>query len=201
MRDFMGCVATLAVVLTWSRASAQSARATAPARYTQADSAAVFAAAVDHVIADDGGRPPTPPIETAPPARRDNLPIVYVRIGVMPEAAWAAPLVARLRAWRWSYMGMAIDSSRVLTEDSVPPAPSWSEIFPVELVLTLDFEGDTARVGEYWSWQTCKTHPGMRAIFVTPHRYVRSATGWTHVGGAHSSGVVDGLCPENMVPR
>jgi hypothetical protein len=174
-------------------------RASTSPRYTEADSAAVFAAAVDHIISSDGGRPPTPAIETRQQARHDNLPTVFVRIGSMPEAAWAAPNVARLRAWRWSYRGMAIDSSRVLTENSVPSATPASEIFPVELVLTLDFTGDTARVRENWIWQTCRKHPGLRAIFVTLHRYLRSAAGWNHVDGADPTSVVDGMCPENLV--
>ena len=194
-------LAALAVVLACSRASARRVPAPTSPRYTEADSAAIFAAAVDHILDSDGGRPPTSPIETVRPERRDNLAIVFVRIGQMPVAAWAAPSVARLRAWRWSYMGMAIDSSRVLTESSNPSAPSWSNIFPVELVLTLDFSGDTARVGENWIWQTCKTHPGLRAIFVTSHHYVRGSAGWRHTDAGHGNGVMDGLCPDNTVRR
>jgi hypothetical protein len=198
---FVRVLTALAVVIAYARASAQGVPASTSPRYTRADSAAVFAAAVDHIIDSDGGRPSTPPIETGRQPRRDDLPSVFVRIGSMPDAAWAAPSVARLRAWRWSYQGMAIDSSRVLTEGSEPPAPSWSETFPVELVLTLDFEGDTARVRENWIWQTCKKRPGLRATFITSHSYIRSATGWSHVGGTHPSSVADGLCPESMARR
>jgi len=199
VQSFLDSLVALAVALAYARASAQDVRAPASPRYTEADSTAVFAAAVDHIIGRDGGRPQTPAIETGQQARRDNLPTVFVRIGPMPEAAWAAPSVARLRAWRWSYMGMAIDSSRVLTEGSVSSATPPSEIFPVELVLTLDFMGDTARLRENWIWQTCRKRPGLRVSFITLHRYVRSAAGWNHVDGTDPSAVVDGMCPENLV--
>jgi hypothetical protein len=42
---------------------------------------------------------------------------------------------------------------------------------------------------------------GLRATFITSHSYIRSATGWSHVGGTHPSSVADGLCPESMVRR
>ena len=197
-RAILGSLAALAVVFACSHTPANVVRAPTPARYSEADSAAVFTAAVDYILASDGGRPLTPPMQTAIPEGHEKRPIVFVRIGPMPTAAWAAPSIARLRAWRWSYMGMAIDSSRVLTESTSPPAPTWSGIFPVELVLTLTFSGDTARVGENWIWQTCKKQPGMRAIFVTGHHYIRTTAGWKRLEGTHSSSVVDGLCPENM---
>ena len=90
---------------------------------------------------------------------------------------------------------MAIDSTRVLTESSHTSNPSSSNIFPVELVLTIDFRGDSARVGENWIWQTCKTRPGLRATFITTHHYVRTSGGWNHTDAGHGGGVADGLCP------
>lgn len=187
-------LAVLGVVLASSRASPQSVRAPAAPVYTEADSAAVLSLAVDLILSLDGGRPPTPPIETRRPTR-DDRPIVFVRIGPMPSAAWAAPSVARLRAWRWSYDGMAVDSTRIPTESSVPPSMPGSKTFPVELVLKLHFVGDNAYVNENWIWQTCQARPtSFRATLFSTHDFIRTPEGWRHVPSAESGGIADGLC-------
>ena len=185
----------LGVVIACARAATPHVPSPTAPLYTESDSAAVFSAAVDHLLAQDGGRPPTPAVETDRLRPRDGRPTIFARIGSMPYGAWAAPSLARLRAWRWSYGGMAVDSMRVLADSNAPAVSRSHAIFPVELVLTLDFQGDTARVGENWIWQACKTRPGLRATFFTNHPYVRTPGGWKHTDARHAGGVADGLCP------
>ena len=72
---------------------------------------------------------------------------------------------------------MAIDSTLVPMGSSDPADLPGSEIFPVELVLTIEFRGDSAVVRENWIWQTYKTRPGLRGIFITGHHYVRTSDG------------------------
>jgi hypothetical protein len=119
---------------------------------------------------------------------------VFVRIGKMPQSAWAAPSVARLRGWHWNFMGMGIDSTRVLTEGTTPAAPSWSSVIPVELHLTLMFDGDTAWVVEELVFQTCRLNPhSFHSVWTTGHRLVRSDSGW-RASGEQDGGMADALC-------
>jgi len=162
--------------------------------YSESDSAAVFSAAVDHMLTRDGGRAPTRSVETGP-ARELT---VFTRIGPMPQGAWAALSVARLRTWRWSYGGMAVDSTSILNERSDSATPGRLRTFPVELVLGIRFEHDSAYVQESWIWNTCEIRPNsMRVVQFTQHAFVRTGTGWRHVDRSEGGGMSDGLCPHH----
>jgi len=162
--------------------------------YTEADSAAVLSAAVDHMLTRDGGRAPTRSVETGP-ARELT---VFTRIGPMPQGAWAALSVARLRTWRWSYGGMAVDSTSILNERSDSATQGRLRTFPVELVLGIRFEHDSAYVQESWIWNTCEIRPNsMRVVQFTQHAFVRTGTGWRHVDRSEGGGMSDGLCPHH----
>lgn len=181
---------------------ALAVHAQTPARFTEADSAAILFAAVDHMLASDGGRPSIARTEMNQPIPTDGRPTVFIRIGAMPFGAWAAPAVARLRAWRWSYMGMAVDSADALALSGDPNGPTRSPVFPVELVLTLRFTADSAHVYEKRTWQTCDIRPdGMRAVFFGNHAFIRTPAGWSRVERSESGGVADVLCPHHLVRR
>jgi hypothetical protein len=179
------------IAMTWRSAALGSmlcvaAKAHAQPRtsaYSDADSAVVFDAAVDWVLESDSISIPV-----------GRSPFLFVRIGEMPKGAWAASSVARLRAHHWSFHGWALDSMHVLFDRRKLPGSGVFAAFPLELRITVEFRSDTAHVTEWWDFQTCiPPGPGMRGIDMHRHLSVRSASGWTPIGGG-ASGTVDILC-------
>ena len=167
-----------------------------PLRVTVNDSAAVFKAIVDKLISDDSA---SAAHAAADPAFNEltTFPSVWVRIAGMPNAAWAAPSVARLRAHRWFYSGRAMDSTRAIARSrAVRGLGLRSTPFPAELSLLLAFtsHGDTARVTEYWAWNDCEERRGLLlGIFVFRHLMARTSDGWQWVS-RKGGGTLDTLC-------
>lgn len=168
-----------------SRAPAQSPSS----QQAEADSAGALSAMVDRLIADDSTN-----ASLAPRDRSEGLghPSVWVRIGRMRYGAWAAPNVARLRAWHWFYNGWAIDSTRAIARRNALPGMRYTP-FPVELSFELRIKGDSADVVEYWDMQTCESQPGLRGIIFKRNRMARTPSGWRWVDSP-GGGSMDVLC-------
>jgi hypothetical protein len=182
------------LVFTLPCASSAHAQATPPRR-TVADSVGVFDAIVERLIGEDSASATQ---AAANPSFKELtvLPRVFVRIAYMPKGDWAKPSVARLRAHRWFVDGRAMDSTRALAQRrAVLGLGLRSTPFPAELSLTIDFaaDTDTARVIEYWAWNTCEERPGMLAIFTYGHLVARTVDGWRWVE-KKGGGVIDALC-------
>jgi hypothetical protein len=149
-----------------------------PSIHSEADSAAVLAIVVDHLLQADSASDPIKPGEWRDPEQSiGGHPRVFVRIGKMPFGAWAKPSIARMHAWRWRYRGWAIDSMQSRRE--LPGIPGRS--YPVILRLRMHFRGDTARVQASWDHFTCEVlRGGSREIFTEGYELVRAYSGWRH---------------------
>ena len=161
--------------------------ALAASRYSEADSASVFESVAHELLFFDEARES---VERKFPPRRvpDSEPLVFVRIGALPAAAWAAPAVARLRNRRWFMNWTAVDSSRALAGLEDRPGARWRKPIPISLEMRVDFSGDSALVAENWLWDYCKTEPRSRSVVrLKTHLFERTASGW------HKSGVRYGL--------
>ena len=148
-------------------------------RYSEADSAAVLAAVVDELIEHDMVRESVERKFPTAPGGREGEPRAFVRIGAMPKGTWAAPIVARLRNRQWFYEGRAVDSTRALAGLEDRRAATWRRPFPAELVMGVEFVGDTAQVAENWILWFCKTQPpSMSVLNEKTHLLVRTPSGW-----------------------
>ena len=167
--------------------------ASPPSRYAEADSAAVFAAVVHEILFFDEVREA---VERKFPPRRvpDSEPVVFVRIGALPTAAWAASSVARLRNRRWFMNWTAVDSTRALAGLEDRPTARWRKPIPLVLDMYVLFQGDTAFVGEDWTWEYCKTEPrSMSVDHLKKHLFERTPSGWQKSGERYG-GLADLLC-------
>jgi hypothetical protein len=159
--------------------------------YTAADSAAVFAAAVDAILAEDSSASHTPlrfPIASG----REAHPTVFVRLGPMRTDAWAAPSIERMRNWRWRIMGWAVDSTDALTDRRGRSPREAPAAVPLEIGMYFYMPGDTAEFTEFRIFQTCKVRPGdtremwwvRRLLTATPSGWqqVQTKSGMAHAG-------------------
>jgi hypothetical protein len=179
-------------VFPWrTRIVGGSGRAPKVPHYTAADSAALFAAAVDAIIAEDASATHTQlhfPIASG----RDPHPTVFVRLGGMRSATWAAPSIERMRKWRWRIMGWAVDSTNPLgnrggRSPQDAPAP-----VPLEIGMYFYMPTDTAEFTEFRIFQTCKVRPGdTREIWWVSRLLTTTRSGWRQVrtrsGMAHAA--------------
>jgi hypothetical protein len=166
------------------------AHAQSSSRYSEADSAAVFDAAVDQILGMDT-TVTMPSSKDSSGAQSTRYPRVFVRLGALPSGAWAAPSIARLRAHRWRYFGLAVDSATTTTTSSLS-----SKAIPIPEILSvaLRFKGDTAVARVSWDMYTCESHrSGMHGILYNNTIFVRTPTGWRSEGPG-SSGIADALC-------
>jgi hypothetical protein len=151
----------------------------AASRYSEADSAAVLAAVVDEMLEHDRFREAVERKFSTEPRGQGGEPRVFVRIGAMPKSTWASPIVARLRDRQWFYEGRAVDSTRALAGLEDRPAARWRRPFPAELMMRVEFVGDTAQVAEDWILWFCKTQPrSMSVLHEKTHLFVRTPSGW-----------------------
>lgn len=158
-----------------------------------ADSAAIFTLVVDEVLMTDSTFAPRGWYQSAPSVPSAEWPRVFVRVGNVPEGAWAEAGIARLRAHRWYFNGWAMDSTRAFAE-RVKLRPTTTPLpFPAVLSLRLTFTGDSARVDEAFDMDDCEKHGGMKGVFLTTHRLAREGSGW-RLAVSTSGGVADVLC-------
>ena len=116
--------------------------------YTAADSAALFAAAVDAILAEDASATLTQlhfPIASG----RDSHPTVFVRLGGMPKDIWASPSIERMRAWRWRIMGWAVDSTSALAKSGGLSPQDRPAAVPLEIGMYFYMPTDTAEFTEF----------------------------------------------------
>jgi hypothetical protein len=157
--------------------------------YTTADTAALFAAAVDAILAEDSSASHTElkfPIASG----RDPHPTVFVRIGHMPEERWAAPSIERLRRWRWRILGWAVDSTNALAKRGGHSPQDAPTAVPLEITMFFYMPSDTAEFTEVRMFRTCKVRPGgsqeiwwiSRLFTVTPSgwKQIRTKSTWAH---------------------
>jgi hypothetical protein len=157
-----------------------------------ADSAAVLSLAVDQLLSVDSAfaRPAAgQPAPAVPPVERPRL---FVRIGTMPDGAWSAPSIGRLRAHRWYFNGMATDSAPAIA-DRDKPRRTTPPLFPAVLSLRLTFTGDSAHVHETFDMDTCEKHNGMKGVIFTTYNMVREGSAW-RLSDSGAGGIADVVC-------
>jgi hypothetical protein len=149
--------------------------------YTAADSASVFAAAVDAILADDASASNTG-LQFPIASGRDPHPTVFVRLGGMPKDTWAAPSIERMRNWRWRIMGWAVDSTRSLSERDGRSQHASPAAVPLEIGMYFYMPGDTVEFTEFRIFQTCKVRPGdSREIWYVSRQLTRTESGWKQI--------------------
>ena len=162
-----------------------------------ADSAAVLSLAVDEVLQADSAVAPQGEAQSGPSVRSAEWPRVFVRIGTVPEGAWAEPSIARLRAHHWYFNGWTMDSSRAFAERAKPRPTTTSPLpFPAVLSLRLTFAGDTARVNSSFDMDTCKPYGGMKGVLIMTYLLVRDGASWRMSDSA--GGIADVLCTSSL---
>jgi hypothetical protein len=162
-----------------------------------ADSAAVLSLVVDEVLRADSAVAPRGGSQSRPSVPSEGWPRVFVRIGSMPEGAWAEPSLARLRAHHWYFNGWAMDSTRAFAERAKPRPTTTAPLpFPAVLSLRLTFAGDTARVDSSFDMDTCEPHRGMKGVLITTYVLVRDGSDW-HLSDS-ADGIADVLCSSSL---
>jgi hypothetical protein len=163
-----------------------------------ADSAAVLSLVVDAVLGADSAVAPRGRDQSAPSVPSAEWPRVFVRIGTVPQGAWAEPSIARLRAHHWFFNGWAMDSTRAFAERNKPRPTTASPLpFPAVLSLRLTFAGDSARVDSSFDMDTCEQHGGMKGILTTTYFLVRDGSSWRMSDSV--GGIADVLCTSSLL--
>jgi hypothetical protein len=161
--------------------------------YSAADSAAAFAAVVDAILTEDSSASNGKPRDPMGLWPRDPEPLVFVRIVGMPDDAWAAPSVERMRKWRWRMVGMAVDSTDALIKRADSASRRSRTAVPLEIAMSFYMPTDTAEVTEYRMFRTCGVRPGDRfAIWWVKRLLTSTSSRWRQIDSR--SGMAQGAC-------